>query len=532
MKKKLKIILSSLSVATVLAASSLPFIISGINAKKNNDGTPGRNNIPLKPAKDIIMPSEITPASSSFNPATLIFSNANLQTPFRAELVKHLPQNVTWSLSNITATNIRNNVTTFSIEGQPLTFSTADLQATSKINGEVKIVNAKVSFDIQTQKYNIYTLNVLWNPMSNLTPGNDPWSKLNPADKPWSGFTPEDKPFSNLTPAENNLTPATLIFSNANLQTPFRAELVKHLPQNVTWSLSNITATNIRNNVTTFSIEGQPLTFSTADLQATSKINGEVKIVNAKVSFDIQTQKYTIYNLAVIWSSMSDVTKYDHIAASTITPASDIIPASNLTPEQIPESNLTPARSNITPSNYSFRSFEAKVKDDLKHHLSRITNTLHVKGNYNITWNHSDKYFIDTNKIMVNNEKRSISTTLTNDSQCQKIDIQITYHDGAYRLSDWITSSKPTSYYLWSVFKTKALHDLDNNTYGIIKKFKWKDWNSTDKIVIKKQSSLWQLYVSAILIDETTHKVSPTIMVYYHNNFHKRIPYNIDQWEQ
>ncbi len=454
-----------------------------INEGPASDITPDT----LKPASDL------TPAISNLTPATMIFGNDKLRTPFQTQVATILAKNnqyKVWTLSDIIATNIKNVNSKFLIHGDLMNFKTADLLAIATIAGVEKQVTAKVVYDFTTNKYNIYNLKINWSSTSDLTPDTlKPASDLTPGAI--SNLTPETTvPNSDLTPEAtvpgNELTPTINIFSNNRLRIPFQASLSDHLSAKSSheiWMLSDIIANNI--NDTNILVSGKPVTLRSADLLAIGTIAGIQREVTAKVIYDFSTSKYTISDTKIIYRSMDS----------------------------------------LTPTDNKFNIFEVKAKNDLTNHLSSITNALSVDGWNRIKWNNNDDYHVSV--IQTNHQNKTISARLTNDTQSQYVNIRIGFYNNRYNALNWETSSTVTSFYTWEIFANKAIKDLNNRANYIAQEFAFTNWKPTDHIVSRKHYTTdKRSWIDTQLINETRNEWSSHISIHYHSDR----PYTIDQW--
>ncbi len=547
MKKRSKIIISSLSCALILGASTIPFIVHSTKIKHTKD------NPPIKPMNLNPAQSRLSPDHHDLTPATSVFSNDNLRVPFLNTLTAHLPTGTLWTLSDIIATNIKTN--TILIQGNPVTFSNANLFAIVTVNGINKEVKAKVSFDIQTQKYNIYTLNVLWNPMSNVTPGNDKISDLTPGNDKISDLTPGNDKISDLTPTIHSLTPATSVLSNDNLQGPFSKVLTAHLPIGMQWTLSDIIANNITTNKNN----------TNANLFAIVTVNGINKEVKAKVSFDIQTQKYNIYNLVVIWNKISNLTPEDKPWSgftpeakpwSGFTPAakpwsgftpedkpwSGFTPAakpwSGFTPEDKPFSNLTPAENNLTPTTSVFSN------DNLQGPFSKALNS-HLPIGSKWTLSEIIASDIKTNTILIQGNPVSFSTdanlfavvTINGSNKAINAKVSFDIKTQEYNIHDLVIVWSPISNLTpdqsdFNIFQLKAKEDLVHNLANITSKltvtgyYANTNWKAQDDYTISNTTTNYQSKFITTTLTNNTQCQYVTIRITFHNN--KYSSYN---WE-
>ncbi len=394
-KKKLKITISSVSIALILLISSVASLEFKPNKNPRNN-----NDMPLiNPIWNKIktQQSSLTPMINNLRPTTEIFTNENLRGPFAKALQNYLP--LTKSASLLSVVNIYN----IHAKGDDRQ-SYANINATIYIDGIYNTATATAVYNSNSRKFTFWNLHLVTNSnslnpaisgltpaisgltpaISNLTPaisgltpaisGLTPAiSNLTPAisglTPAISGLTPAisnltpaisgltpvisgltpaisnltpaisglTPAISNLTPAMNNLEPSTTIFTNERLHQPLTIALHNYLPTGATSALlSKVNVYNIHK------LGQSNKTYS--DINATINVDQIYGSVIATVVYNADSNNFTFWNLHLVTNSNSL-----NPAISGLTPAiSNLTPAiSNLTPAI---SGLTPAISNLTPA--------------------------------------------------------------------------------------------------------------------------------------------------------------------------------------
>ncbi len=253
MRKKSKIIISTLSLVSILIGASVPFAIHNFKNPKYN----------------------ITVKQKDVKPCRKIFNDTDLRPILESKLAYYIPANAIWNLSNINV----DNITTYNSNSKLIiTLVTGDLSASLSIAGINHQVSACANYSALTEAYDINHLKL---------------------SIPATGFNPAKKSAPQI-PMPN----ATSVFANDKLVVPFSSALTSHLPTGSAWSLSPIVATDIKTNFD----NNNDAMWSSATISTNVSVNGMLKPAQAIATFDVKTEQYHIYNTRVIWSSTSDLT--------------------------------------------------------------------------------------------------------------------------------------------------------------------------------------------------------------------------------